>query len=445
MNSTFNETEDAPSPPAMIAPILSLDPIARLMFHVAAVASNSTITPTTSPVESADDPLQELIDRINRAQQEECDRLANSCENRTLYTWLVGYGFIFVFLLALFGNVVNLLIYNSDHIKYYIAIRMLCTRLLMNSLTLICMLPQALRIVSAWDSGSHIDELYWIYYPYQIYFVNLFGFCAMWLTVLMTAECYLHVFFPSHSKSLCTKRNLSRSYMIIISVGALLALMYKFNRSVTMSTHCNRVIPTIHASEDFIMICLEKIHTFANLLLAIVVPMCLLLFMAASILWKLVLKKTDFVSHFTAEKRCVTRITLITTGLQLIAELPPIPVFLYATIFGPAVTNEPAICVWNTIAVFLGLCNVSLSFFVYLVFSDKFREMVKTRLSELIPCFSTPRSLVHYSNETSNPKQRTNLLAREQIRIKQSDTESSVCTETYLLNEKSSTNDDSFL
>ncbi|EGT42133.1 hypothetical protein CAEBREN_11782 [Caenorhabditis brenneri] len=444
MNATFNETDDD-SPPSIVAPILSLDSVARLMFQVVSVSVNVTAASTLPPIESENDPLQELIDKINRAQQEECDRIANSCENRSLYTWLVGYGFIFVFLLALFGNVVNLLIYNSDHIKYYIAIRMLCTRLLMNSLTLICMLPQALRIISAWDSGSYIDELYWIYYPYQIYLVNLFGFCAMWLTVLMTAECYLHVFFPSHSKSLCTKKNLSRSYLIIISVGALLALMYKFNRSVTMSTHCNRVIPTIHASEAFIMVCLEKVHTFANLLLAIIVPMGLLLFMAASILWKLVLKKTDFVSHFTAEKRCVTRITLITTGLQLIAELPPIPVFLYATIFGPAVTNEPAICVWNTIAVFLGLCNVSLSFFVYLVFSDKFREMVKTGLSDLMPCFSSPRSLAHYSNETNEPKVRTNLLAREQIRIKPSETESSVCTETYLLNEKSSTNDDSFL
>ncbi|CAP21864.2 Protein CBG00409 [Caenorhabditis briggsae] len=444
MNSTFNETDDDP-PPSIIAPMLGLDPIARLMFHAASVVINSTTAPSSASPEEVVDPLQLLIDKINQAQQEECDSIANSCENRPLYTWLVGYGFIFVFLLALFGNVVNLLIYNSDHIKYYIAIRMLCTRLLMNSLTLICMLPQALRIISAWEIESRFEEIYWIYYPYQIYFVNLFGFCAMWLTVLMTAECYLHVFFPSHSKSLCTKRNLSRSYMIIISVGALLALMYKFNRSVSMSTHCNRVIPTIHASEDFIMICLEKLHTFANLILAIVVPMGLLLFMASSILWKLVLKKTEFVTHFTAEKRCVTRITLITTGLQLVAELPPIPVFLYATIFGPGVTNEPAICVWNTIAVFLGLCNVSLSFFVYLVFSDKFREMVKTRLTELVPCCSTPRSLVHYSNESSDPKLRTNLLAREQIRIKPSETESSVCTETYLLNEKSSTNDDSFL
>uniref|UniRef100_A0A8R1HMW1 G-protein coupled receptors family 1 profile domain-containing protein n=2 Tax=Caenorhabditis japonica TaxID=281687 RepID=A0A8R1HMW1_CAEJA len=288
----FNQTDEE-SPP-IFAPLLTLDPISRLMFHIAATNTSSSTSPP-----SEDDPLQELIDRINRAQLEECDRLANSCENRPLYTWLVGYGFIFVFLLALFGNVVNLLIYNSDHIKYYIAIRMLCTRLLMNSLTLIFVLPQALRIISAWEPGSNIDEIYWSYYPYQIYFVNLFGFCAMWLTVLMTAECYLHVFFPSHSKSLCTKRNLSRSYLIILSTGATLALMYKFNRSVTLTTHCNRVIPSIHASEDFIMICLEKIHTFANLLLAIVVPMGLLLFMAISILWKLVLKRTDFVSHFT--------------------------------------------------------------------------------------------------------------------------------------------------
>lgn len=99
------------------------------MFHVATVSINSSSTSISSQEEATDDPLTEMLDRFSRIQQEECDRIANLCENRQLYTWLVGYGFIFVFLLALFGNVVNLLIYNSDHIKYYIAIRMLCTRL----------------------------------------------------------------------------------------------------------------------------------------------------------------------------------------------------------------------------------------------------------------------------------------------------------------------------
>ena len=115
----------------------------------------------------------------------------------------------------------------------------------------------------------------------------------------------------------------------------------------------------------------------AHLLLAILIPMALLIFMAISVMWRLVLRRDQSTSHFTAEKRCVTRITLITTSLQLMAELPPIPVFIYAIVMGPDVTNQPAVCAWNTIGVFLGLCNMSLSFFVYIALSQKFRQMVQ--------------------------------------------------------------------
>lgn len=51
------------------------------------------------------------------------------CDQRPFHIMLMGYGFLVVFLLAMFGNCINLLIYNSDQIRYYIAIRMLCTRL----------------------------------------------------------------------------------------------------------------------------------------------------------------------------------------------------------------------------------------------------------------------------------------------------------------------------
>lgn len=58
------------------------------------------------------------------------------------------------------------------------------------------LVPQAFRIINLWEPGSASDVLYWKFWPYQAYFINVFGFCAMWLTVLMTAECYLYIFFP---------------------------------------------------------------------------------------------------------------------------------------------------------------------------------------------------------------------------------------------------------
>ncbi|KIH51839.1 hypothetical protein ANCDUO_18068 [Ancylostoma duodenale] len=153
------------------------------------------------------------------------------------------------------------------------------------------------------------------------------------------------------------------------------------------------------------MTMIERLHTIGNLLFAIVIPMSLLMFMTMSVVWKLVLRKSEFpnTSHFTSEKRCVTRITLITTSLQLLAELPPIPVFIYAAISGPNVINEMAVCVWNTAGVFLGLCNMSLSFFVYVTLSQKFRQMVYDRLRELstrfLPCCSSAKSKLSYQSE----------------------------------------------
>lgn len=51
---------------------------------------------------------------------------------------------------------------------------------LMNTLAMLFLLPQALRTVGVWEVNSAADAVYWGYYPYQAYFVNVFGFCAMW-------------------------------------------------------------------------------------------------------------------------------------------------------------------------------------------------------------------------------------------------------------------------
>ncbi|XGW28136.1 hypothetical protein V3C99_008163 [Haemonchus contortus] len=391
---------------------------------------------------SSEDLTRDIMRMIESVYNKACNQQKLRCDQRPFHIMLMGYGFLVVFLLAMFGNCINLLIYNSNQIRYYIAIRMLCTRLLMNTLAMVFLLPQALRTVGTWEANSAADAVYWGYYPYQAYFVNVFGFCAMWLTVLMTGECYLHVFFPVHSKSLCTKKNLSKSYVVIAVSGLLLALIYPLNRSVSLTVDsCDRVIVQIVASDSPLMTMIERLHTIGNLLFAIVIPMSLLVFMTVSVVWKLVLRKPEFPrsSHFTSEKRCVTRITLITTSLQLLAELPPIPVFILAAISGPRVINEIPVCVWNTVGVFLGLCNMSLSFFVYITLSQKFRQMVCNRLRELssrfLPCCCLTSTKSGYQTEPYNP--RTFLNARKGTEY---------MTETYLMADRSlSVHEDSFL
>jgi hypothetical protein len=159
--------------------------------------------------------------------------LKERCDEKPLWNALMGFGFLVLFCLALVGNCLNMLIYSSEHIRFFIAIRMLCTKLLMNTLMMVVMLPQALRVIQVWEAGSPWDRLFWRFWPYQVgwgmggnsiylnlfiqaYLTNVFGFCAMWLTVLMTAECFVHIFMPSKSKLLCTKRALWRSYFFIM-------------------------------------------------------------------------------------------------------------------------------------------------------------------------------------------------------------------------------------
>ncbi|EPB72696.1 hypothetical protein ANCCEY_08213 [Ancylostoma ceylanicum] len=149
---------------------------------------------------STEDPMRDIMRMIESVYNKACNQKELRCDQRPFHIMLMGYGFLVVFLLAMFGNCINLLIYNSDQIRYYIAIRMLCTRLvrnytirfrystltqtrrfqLMNTLAMLFLLPQALRTVGAWEVTSAADAVYWGYYPYQAYFVNVFGFCAMW-------------------------------------------------------------------------------------------------------------------------------------------------------------------------------------------------------------------------------------------------------------------------
>ncbi|KHN71113.1 hypothetical protein Tcan_02502 [Toxocara canis] len=77
--------------------------------------------------------------------------------------------------------------------------------------------------------------------------------------------------------------------------------------------------------------------------------------------------------------------------LQLISECPAVPVFIYAALHGPHVVHtEPHLCLWHTNAQYLGICNASLSFFVYIVFSQRFRAMLLSKvhrsLQTLMPC-----------------------------------------------------------
>ncbi|CAD5219742.1 unnamed protein product [Bursaphelenchus okinawaensis] len=326
-------------------------------------------------------------------QQRECmerESRTPRCEETPLYRVLMGYGFLILCVVAIVGNCLNILVYTSDQIRFFIAIKMLCTKLLTNTLTMLVLLPQACRSVGLWKAGSVNDRMYWRYWPYQAFFGNFFGFTGMWLTVLMTAECYVHVFMPLRSKSICTMKNVWRSYVVIGAMATLLGIIYPLNRSVVLSTDCETIDVAIVMTDSDFLGMYERFHMLANMLFAIVIPLGLLVFMTSCIVWRLMGKATllkdpikkKVGGRFSSEKRSVTQITIITTIFQLMGELPSVPIFLFASLSAPGSMDQiPLLCFWQTLSQFLGLCNVSLSFFVYIAFSPRFRKALIQRFA----------------------------------------------------------------
>ncbi|KAI6175926.1 G-PROTEIN-RECEP-F1-2 domain-containing protein [Aphelenchoides bicaudatus] len=335
--------------------------------------------------------LYEKIKTARACMEQDFDD-STRCEEGMLYKFLMGYAFLALCAIAVIGNILNILVYLSEQIRFFIAIRMLCTKLIVNTLTMLFLLPSAFRSINLWQAGDPYDQAYWKFWPYQAFFVNVFGFVGIWMSVLMTGECYIHIFYPLQSKLVCTKNNLMRSYLVISLIAILLAGIYPLNRLVMLRSECNNIIVTINVADSYFLGFYERFHMFFNLLLAILLPLLLLILMSAAIVYRLntpMIGKASSASNssssnvgrFGSEKRTVVRITLITTSLQLFSELPSVPVFVFATLFGPSnLTTNSNLCFWQTISQFVAMFNVSISFFTYLIFSPRFREVLVARV-----------------------------------------------------------------
>uniref|UniRef100_A0A0K0ES52 G_PROTEIN_RECEP_F1_2 domain-containing protein n=1 Tax=Strongyloides stercoralis TaxID=6248 RepID=A0A0K0ES52_STRER len=307
------------------------------------------------------------------------DRLLgnNSCEESYLYKLLMGKIFLGVFAIALLGNITNIFIYGSDHIRKYITIKLLRSKLVLNTITLILLLPHTLRILEVWEKGSTIDYYYYIFWPLELFFVNLFGFCATWITVFMAAECIMTSFAPGYSKVLWTKRNVILSYIVLIILGTLMAIIYPLNRRVIFSVDNGKTKVIISTSNYNIISKIEKIHTIVNLTLTIIIPLVLLIMLTGILFYRFVFfrkTKTGVILRFTKEKKCVVKISLLTTILFILSEIPSIPIFINSYIKGSHVVNrDVTMCRWLSFSHFCGICNSSLSFVIYFIFSKRFR------------------------------------------------------------------------
>ena len=91
---------------------------------------------------------------------------------------------------------------------------------------------------------------------------------------------------------------------------------------------------------------------------------------SASIAWRLFGTSASRVDRGNnREKLGVTGITMLTTFVYVILELPAIGLFINAAISGSNVVHSTDfMCRWQLIAHFLAICEASVLFFIYVTF-----------------------------------------------------------------------------
>uniref|UniRef100_A0A0N4ZBC7 G_PROTEIN_RECEP_F1_2 domain-containing protein n=1 Tax=Parastrongyloides trichosuri TaxID=131310 RepID=A0A0N4ZBC7_PARTI len=314
---------------------------------------------------------------ISRFEKENESKFVD-CEETPLYQLIMGDIVLVIFIIGMIGNITNIFIYTCDRLRHFVTIKLLCTKLIINTVALILFLPHTLRVLQVWDKNSRANELYFVYYwPFETFIHNLLGFCSSWITVFMTFDCVVTSYSPGYSQMIWNKRNVIIGFGILVCIGSLMGSIYPLNRRVIVSKHNNITDISILSSKTEVIENLERYHQISQIILSISIPLILLVIFSIIIFYRFVIyrkTKSGVVMKLTKEKICVVQTTILTTILFILSEIPAIPVFIKAHFSGITVTNNDiSVCRWLTFAHFSSICHASLSFFVYIIFSKRFR------------------------------------------------------------------------
>uniref|UniRef100_A0A0N4Z9K0 G_PROTEIN_RECEP_F1_2 domain-containing protein n=1 Tax=Parastrongyloides trichosuri TaxID=131310 RepID=A0A0N4Z9K0_PARTI len=319
----------------------------------------------------------------------------------------MGHCFLVVINIAIIGNVINIVAYNRKKHRSFRVVEFLAFRLYANTLAMIFLIPHTLRTMGVWNASSPIDYYYWFY----------------WLTVMMTLECFFSVHNINMSRTIWTPINVSVSYSVICISGTLLTVIFIINRRVQFYKECGLTQVYVYTSKFKALIKIEEIITLLNLIITILIPLAFITSLTIAIVYILVFKKrrSGLVVRLSSEKKCVIRITLITTILFFLSEFPAIPVYYNAFFEGPKVVNtNDNICIWYSASHFSGLFNASLSFYIYFILSKRFRSTVyetfreyRNRITKFFGC-KKRQARKHKTNTLRNLNRTVNRNLREE-------------------------------
>ncbi|CAJ0936488.1 unnamed protein product, partial [Mesorhabditis belari] len=315
-------------------------------------------------------------------------------DDEGIHRFFAGYCFLCFLLLALIGNVLNLMISNSELIRSYFAIRMLSAKLCLNSFCMLTLVPSSLRLLKFWDYGTDNDLLYWKFWPYEQFFVAFLSLCCVWTTVLMTFVCYKQIFHPNDDLGVESSRNVFLSFFSMFILSILLSIHKLFVKVDISIDSCKKAIVLLAKKPEVLADFCVFLSMIANFLLGAAVPLLLLVYMTTSIASKL-LRHDPLSGHFSAEKLCVTRITMLTTGLQFFSTISQMIETISLRNSEEKINSFPQFCLFHSITHFLFLSNLSLPFYVFFGISPRFRSIVMAKLRSYCPANPPQQSNAH--------------------------------------------------
>ena len=123
---------------------------------------------------------------------------------------------------------------------------------------------------------------------------------------------------------------------------------------------------------------MENVYYWVNMLLVIILPLIILVYLSASI--ATYFRRSSV--RFSEQKRCVTNLTLATTFVHVILELPAVGLYLAAAVKvrracvhsgmnvqGAGIVHESnTMCNYQIVVHFLGIVEASIPFYTYLIY-----------------------------------------------------------------------------
>lgn len=195
---------------------------------------------------------------------------------------------------------------------------------------------------------------------------------------------------PSRFKQLCTMKFANIVVMLSFTLSLVLQAFYPLTRTASLvdcGGNSSRYQILRRFSPDIpSLILYEKFYHWTNTICVIILPFLLMALLSVLILRSI---KCTEGGRFTNLKKCILRITFLTTLTHLLLECPQSVMYFAAAFRGSSdIQSDLALsdCNLAVITNFLSMTNAAVPFLLYTSSSRKFRRVLLLRIERFLCC-----------------------------------------------------------